>query len=108
MGMAITGGPMVRFAKFLLLFLTVGGVLSCQSAAGEEIGWRGYMLTRLVDAGVSAPIFLSGLIWALWHTPLILSGQYASGPNPLASAGVFVVTVIGIGYIFAWLRLFLR
>ena len=31
--------------------------------AGEEIGWRGYMLTRLIDAGVPRPVLVSGLIW---------------------------------------------
>jgi uncharacterized protein len=105
LGISITGSGTVRFAKYLLLCLTVGGLYSCRSAAGEEIGWRGYMLPRLVDAGIPAPIFFSGLVWALWHTPLILSGQYASGPHPLASAAVFVVTVVGLGYVFAWLRL---
>jgi uncharacterized protein len=36
--------------------------------AGEEIGWRGYMLTRLIDAGVPRPVLVSGLIWALSGT----------------------------------------
>jgi membrane protease YdiL (CAAX protease family) len=63
------------------------------------------MLTRLIDAGVPAPILVSGVLWALWHTPLILSGQYASGPHPALSAAGFFFTVIGAGYIFAWLRL---
>ena len=105
LGLSITGSPGARFAEFLLLMLTVGGLYSCTSAAGEEIGWRGYMLTRLVASGIPAPIFVSGLIWGLWHTPLILSGQYASGPHPLLSAVVFVCTVIGIGFVFGWLRL---
>lgn len=93
------------FTMFLLYALTSGGVVSCSTAAGEEIGWRGYMLTRLVDSGLPFPILFSGIIWGLWHTPLILSGQYASGPHPLASAAVFVCTVVGIGFVFAWLRL---
>jgi uncharacterized protein len=93
------------FAESLLVSLTVGGIYSCKSAAGEEIGWRGYMLTRLVDSGIPAPLLVSGLIWGLWHTPLILSGQYASGPHPLLSAAVFMSTVVGLGFVFAWLRL---
>jgi uncharacterized protein len=105
LGLSITGGSSERFVKFLLLSLTVIGLYGCLSAAGEEIGWRGYMLTRLIAARIPAPIFISGLIWGLWHTPLILSGQYASGPHPLLSAMVFVGTVVGIGFVFAWLRL---
>jgi membrane protease YdiL (CAAX protease family) len=66
---------------------------------------RGYMLTRLIDSSVPKPIFFSGLVWALWHVPLILSGQYASGSHPALSAVLFVGNVIGLGYVFAWLRL---
>jgi membrane protease YdiL (CAAX protease family) len=104
-GVSFVGSPATRFLKFLLVMLTLGGLYSCESAAGEEIGWRGYMLTRLIDSGVPAPIFVSGLVWALWHTPLILSGQYASGPRPTLSAALFVGDVIGVGYVFGWLRL---
>jgi membrane protease YdiL (CAAX protease family) len=104
-GLAHFTTPARGFTKFLLYALTVGGIVSCSTAAGEEIGWRGYMLTRLVDSGLPFPILCSGIIWGLWHTPLILSGQYASGPHPLASATVFVCMVVGLGFIFAWLRL---
>ena len=99
------GSDTMRFVKFLFLSLTFLGLRSCRSAAGGEIGWRGYMLTRLIHAGVPAPLFASGFVWALWHTPLILSGQYASGPHRLVSAAIFVCSVVSIGYIFAWLRL---
>jgi membrane protease YdiL (CAAX protease family) len=89
----------------LLVSATLGTVLSCLSAFGEEVGWRGYMLTRLVTAGVPKPVFASGLIWALWHVPLILSGQYAAGSRPWLSATLFVIGVIAEGYLAAFLRL---
>jgi uncharacterized protein len=73
--------------------------------AGEEIGWRGYMLTRLIDAGVPRPVLVSGLIWALWHLPLIFAGMYAAGPYPALSAVLFVVSVTSAAYIFARMRL---
>jgi membrane protease YdiL (CAAX protease family) len=74
-------------------------------SAGEEIGWRGYMLTRLIDAGIPRPILVGGFIWALWHVPLILSGQYASSSTPALSAMLFVVDIVAGSYLFAWLRL---
>ena len=48
---------------FLALLLTDG--------LGEETGWRGYALPRLLDVNgaVGASIIL-GLIWAAWHLPL--------------------------------------
>ena len=80
-------------------------IYSCIFTTGEEIGWRGYMLTRLIDAGVPRPVLVSGLIWALWHLPLILSGIYAAGPYPALSAILFVVSVTSISFVFARMRL---
>lgn len=97
--------PFVRFCVLLALAVGPLTVFSMLSAAGEEIGWRGYMLTRLVDAGVPYPLVASGVIWALWHFPLILSGQYAAGPHPLLSAWLFLVDVIGIALAIGVLRL---
>ena len=95
----------VRFCQCLGVMLVLGALANCKYAAGEEIGWRGYMLTRLVDSGIRAPILISGLAWGLWHTPLILSGQYAAGPHPILSACLFVIGIVAAGYVFAWLRL---
>ena len=97
--------PPLRFAALLGLSLTLVSLLSLFSAAGEEIGWRGYLLTRLVEAEVPRPVLVSGLVWAAWHLPLILSGQYAAGPNRALSAVVFVFTVTGISFVLAWMRL---
>lgn len=95
----------VAFARQLGLMTTLGAVLGCITAAGEEIGWRGYMLTRLIDAGVPRPVLASGLVWAAWHVPLIVSGQYAAGRYPLLSAMLFVPSVVCAGYIAARVRL---
>jgi membrane protease YdiL (CAAX protease family) len=100
-GLAPTG----RFAVLLLLGLTLVTLFSALSAAGEEIGWRGFMLTRLVEAGVPAPLLVSGIVWALWHVPLILTGQYAAGENHVMSAVLFVAGVSAAGCAIGFLRL---
>ena len=58
---ASAGSPSLRFWQRLGIILTLGALDNCRYAAGEEIGWRGYMLTRLVDSGIRAPILISGL-----------------------------------------------
>jgi membrane protease YdiL (CAAX protease family) len=98
-------GPVVTLGAQLGLALTAGELVSGVFGAGEELGWRGYMLTRLIQAGVPFPLVASGLIWGTWHLPLILSGQYATGPNPLLSAGLFLVSVTCAGVLIGWLRL---
>jgi uncharacterized protein len=98
-------GGFVRFFQSLGVMLLFGALQNCKYAAGEEIGWRGYMLTRLVDSKIPAPILISGLVWGLWHAPLIVSGQNASGPHPFLSVCFFVIGIVAGGYVFAWLRL---
>jgi len=94
-----------RFALRLLFTMLPGIPLGMITALGEEIGWRGFFVQRLVAAGWPRPLLLSGLVWGAWHMPLILSGQYAAGPWPALSALVFLVTVVAAGYLFGWARL---
>lgn len=97
--------PLLGFAIALLLAGTIEVLPNALLAAGEEIGWRGYMLTRLIDAGVPQPVLVSGLIWGIWHVPLILAGIYAAGPVPLLSVALFMGAVISVSSVFARLRL---
>jgi len=89
----------------LAVAATIVTVFSVRTAAGEEFGWRGYMLTRLIDAGVPRPILASGLIWGLWHVPLILGGAYLVGPPPVLAAVLWMVTATAFSFAFARLRL---
>jgi len=100
-----TASPAVVFMINLAVAATVVTVYSARTAAGEEIGWRGYMLTRLVDAGLPKPIPMSGLIWGLWHVPLILGGVYLVGPPRFLAALLWMITATAFSFVFARLRL---
>jgi uncharacterized protein len=97
--------PLTRFGVLLGLSFSLAAVFGTLFAAGEEIGWRGYMLTRLIDAKIPRPVLVSGLIWGLWHVPLILNGQYASGPYPALSACIFLLNITVFAYLAARFRL---
>jgi membrane protease YdiL (CAAX protease family) len=96
--------PVTRFLFFLAGSLTIGTLFASLTATGEEIGWRGYMLTRLVDAKIPKPLVVSGIIWGAWHMPLILSGQYASSAYPALSALLFGVTIVSGATLIGTLR----
>ncbi len=101
----LTLPPALVFAILVLMSSTLNAVLTSVLAAGEEIGWRGFMLTRMIDVGVPKPIVVSGFIWGLWHVSMILAGLYAAGPSPVLSAAIFLIMTTAVGVIIAWLRL---
>ena len=99
------GSAVVHLAVTLLVGNTLLTLLGVVTALGEEIGWRGYMLTRLIDAQVPRPVLVSGVIWSTWHLPPVIAGLYAVGPNVALSAVVFVVTATALAFVLARLRL---
>ena len=101
----LTVSPVVTFVINLIIAATIVTIYSVRTAAGEEIGWRGYMLTRLINAGMPKPILVSGLIWGFWHVPLILGGVYLVGPPPVLAALLWMVTATAFSFVFARLRL---
>jgi uncharacterized protein len=60
----------------------VGGLINVIATFGEEIGWRGWLLPRLMPLGAWPAMLLSGALWGLWHAPVILLGyNYPSAPQ---------------------------
>lgn len=74
---------------------------------GEEIGWRGFLVPELTKwLGLRNAAWLSGVIWAVWHLPGILSGEYGTQTTPLAYRLVcFALMVLANGMVMAWLRM---
>lgn len=99
--------PYLGFLVLIAIVWTVQVAVNMFFVAGEEIGWRGYMLTRLIDSGAPYPLLIHGLIWSAYHIPLILTGAYsaASGPSVALSVVMFTIIATSFSYLLAWLRL---
>ncbi len=83
-----------------------GTILGCAFALGEEIGWRGFLTPRLHAAyGFVRSSLLTGAIWAVWHYPLLLGADYNAGTPWWFGLSCFTVMVIGISFLYAWMRL---
>lgn len=104
-GFSGINSAILAFIVLLLIRATIGTAIVTIAAAGEEIGWRGYMLTRMIKAGVPRPLLTSGIIWGLWHVPLILGGVYVTDANPVTTAIIFLITITAFGYFLGALRL---
>lgn len=54
----------------------VSPVINSIFGLGEEIGWRGFLLPRLMYLGKSKAYLILSFIWAMWHLPLLLVGFF--------------------------------
>jgi len=81
-------------------------VFNIFAAAGEEFGWRGFLVPELGRfSGFTTIALISAAVWTSWHIPMILFGTY-HGTGPVwYSLAVFIPSVMGAGVILAWLRL---
>lgn len=54
----------------------INGTIASFAALGEEGGWRGYMMPKLMElVGTRKAVFIGGIIWGLWHAPLTCVGH---------------------------------
>ena len=98
---AQVGGLLLQ--RFLAVALIgIGPGFFC--AFGEELGWRGYLLPRLMQAGWPSPLLLSGVVWGIWHLPLFVLTGYAHGAVAL-SVVMFTSLTTLFGVFIGWLRL---
>lgn len=98
--------PWGALAIFIFLSATVGVIRSVASALGEEIGWRGFLVPELArQMSYTKLSLLSGIIWAAWHSPVLLFADYNAGTNRWYALSCFTVMVISSSFIFAWIRL---
>ena len=77
----------------LLSGMVAGVTINALFAFGEEIGWRGYLLKQFEGRNFLTTSIIIGIIWGLWHAPLILLGHnYPQHPQ----WGVLMMVVLSI------------
>ena len=98
-------------AEILLFHLTlvasVSFFVSLPSVLGEELGWRGFLVPELSKfMSFTGVALTSGLIWSVWHWPLIIMGLYGNDVTPLSyQLFFFTMFILSSGVIMAYLRL---
>jgi len=91
---------------FVLLTATFGLVGKTSRALGEEIGWRGFLVPELAKVvGFSGVGIISGLMWAVYHFPVLLFGGYNAGTSAWYGLPCFTIMVVADSFIMAWLTL---
>lgn len=105
---ALSGGePMPPIAVLVvaqLVAIPVGAVVNSVVAFGEELGWRGWLQSALLPLGVWPALLITGVVWGLWHAPVILLGYNFARPDAVGLL-LMVGGCLAWGVLLGWLRL---
>ena len=90
-----------------MLVALASGVAMALHGLGEELGWRAYLTPKLEELmPTSAAVVVTGIIWALWHGPLLAYG-YDFGRDydffPYGGFIAMIVMCIFISAFYTWL-----
>lgn len=90
----------------LALFIALLAALSFNAPfmLGEELGWRGYLWQRSAHWVGIKRVGFTGLVWGLWHAPLIAMGHNYPG-YPVAGIGMMVLLCLLLAILFDWSRM---
>ena len=94
-------GAWPAFGETRVVVLVGATLLGTLGQAGEEVGWRGYLLPRLAGRiGLAGASVAVGAVWALWHLPLL----YAPGADTYRqSFPLYTLQVTAYAVALAWL-----
>ena len=73
--------PPLRILASLMYLqsVTLGLLITTVATFGEEFGWTGYLLIKLLPLGRWRAAVIYGAIWGLWHAPVIVAGYNYPG-----------------------------
>jgi len=99
---AAAGMPATVFMIVLTIqTVLLGPFLGLLITFGEEYGWRGYLQPALMGLGRVRGVGLLGIIWGIWHWPVIWMGYNYPG-RPILGSLLMVIFCIGLSYVLGY------
>lgn len=100
--------PKMILLVSLLQALLLAPVLNSFFTFGEEFGWRAYLLPKLLPLGEKKVSILTGLVWGVWHAPIIAMGHnYGVDYHGYPWLGIIIMILFCVffGVFMAWITL---
>ncbi|RQH00881.1 CPBP family intramembrane glutamic endopeptidase [Natrarchaeobius oligotrophus] len=89
---------LVAIVAALIFGVTINAIF----ALGEEFGWRGVLLTELAPLGFWKASAVIGVLWGVWHAPVILEGY--NYPNyPIVGVAVMTAACLAMSPVYTYL-----
>jgi membrane protease YdiL (CAAX protease family) len=100
---AVTAPPLGGLVSYWLQATVFGALI----LLGEEIGWRGFMLPRLLTLfRWRSSALIGGVLWAVWHFPFWAPANYATTGSVVQTAIILLagsISAIALSIILTWL-----
>ncbi|MDO4804589.1 MAG: type II CAAX endopeptidase family protein [Lachnospiraceae bacterium] len=102
----------ISYPRYVLLAsfscITYAPLINMLFALGEEAGWRGFLYPQLkAGHGRKNGLLFGGIIWGMWHWPLIWLIGYEYGSEyfgyPVTGMLLFCIITIALGVFCDWL-----
>jgi len=97
--------PVALIVLIQLVSLPFAPAVNVIPALGEDLGWRGFLQTQLLPLGQWPAVLITGVVWGLWHAPVILLGYNYPGYQPFAALGMMVVFCVLVSVLLGWLTI---
>lgn len=88
----------------LLQGLIAGISINAVAGFGEELGWRGFLQRELNFMGFWKSSIVIGVIWGIWHAPIILQGHNYP-QHPFTGVVMMILFTLLWSPIFSYIRL---
>ena len=101
-------GPWGLAALQVASAVVIAPVVNSLFTFGEEFGWRAYLLPKLLPLGSRRAMVVLGIVWGVWHWPVVAMGyNYGLGyPGaPWLGMAAMVWFTFIVGTFLGWLTL---
>ncbi len=102
-GVARFAMPEEEMSAYILPVLALLLIPEIIVSFGEEYGWRGYLLPRLMPLGEIKASLILGVVWSLWHLPVLLAGVLYGGNTFWLALAIYMFTVTMSTFAYTWL-----
>lgn len=99
----LPSSPELLFIIILFSSVIAGFSANLPFALGEELGWRGLLTEETRMLGFWKSNLLIGVIWGLWHAPIVMMGHnYPS--YPYLGVLMMMAFTLSLSFILAYVR----
>lgn len=79
--------PVAIFLLSMVQSVIAGFTVNLPFTFGEELGWRGLLLSETQKSGFLKSNLFIGVVWGLWHAPVIAQGH--NYPRPSGRGNIY-------------------